>query len=95
MSKLSFFVPSDVENEKECPKCGQKGTLRISRPKDLIDNLVVSFSLHRRFRCKSCNWKGYLFSHTISRDWYKIVIFYIFLMIVVVALVAVIAKKFI
>jgi len=74
-----------------CPACKTTGYLQRSHAKNMFEQIVRKITLFKPYRCKECGWRGFKFTVTFSRHFFKRVLFYLMIMFIA----ALIARYFI
>jgi len=50
----------------KCPACSIKSSIRRSHARNNTERIFNKITFYKTYRCKSCGWRGYLPTITIS-----------------------------
>jgi hypothetical protein len=90
--QLRIFFKSFPETSK-CPSCGKVGTIRRSRARNVIENILKFSGLVNMYKCRGCGWRGVIKRYTINRYSFITLMFYIALVFLAMYIVTSVLKK--
>lgn len=76
---FGLFVRRNAQLAR-CPNCGKIASLRRSRSRNMVEKLLRRIKLTPYF-CQSCGWRGKIFSYRFGKNFLRLVIIYIILML--------------
>ncbi len=92
MRELKVIYYKDPGFEK-CPECGNI-TLHRSRSRNLFEKFLKRFTFFKIYRCRSCGWRGYRSTLTLTMGSFKDVFIILILLGITAILVLFVIKKF-
>ena len=79
MNKRKIFVSRKISFLK-CPVCRKIGTLHKSKTRNMKE-YIARYLFFGYYRCWECNWRGIIFTKTLTKLSFKILLFYLILAI--------------
>lgn len=89
-------MASSGEENRICPTCSSRGTCSRSHKRGIGEELLaLLLPVIKPYRCKACNWRGYMGVSAIARDrvtncWMNSILY----LLVLGGLIAVVATTF-
>ncbi|MCX6157124.1 MAG: hypothetical protein NTY74_03990 [Ignavibacteriae bacterium] len=77
---LKLFIKKNVQLAR-CPNCNTIASLRRSRSRNIFEKIIKKLKISAYF-CQSCGWRGRLLTFKLSRNFFKLIFFYIMTMVV-------------
>jgi hypothetical protein len=73
-----------------CPNCGSTGSLDRLKSKNKFESIFAKIIRRKSYHCRECKWNGKIFAYRISRNWKRIMINYLYLIIILTVILSVI-----
>jgi hypothetical protein len=77
---LRIVIPRNV-TFGTCPKCKEPMTLERVKANSILEKKLLSLIKVKKYHCKSCKWYGKLFLYTIPRNYKKVILNYLMLIL--------------
>ncbi len=94
MKTQNFSLYKDSVFDK-CPECKTVGTLRRSRGRNFFENMIKNSGFLNYYRCRECGWRGLRSNFSLKKLSWKMVFYYIIMIILTAYIVKFIVVRFV
>lgn len=79
---LKLFIEKNLTFGK-CPNCGKEGSLERVRIDNDFERLYLLIFRKKKYHCKECKWYGYRFIYAVSKNYIKILLIYLLILLII------------